>query len=41
MGREKSGISILSLQRMLAIKSHKTVWTMEDKIRKAMAERDA
>lgn len=41
MGRQKSGISMLSLQRMLEIKSYKTVWTMGHKIRKAMAERDA
>jgi len=41
MGRQKSGISMLSLQRMLEIKSYKTVWTMGHKIRKAMAGRDA
>jgi hypothetical protein len=41
MGRQKSGISMLSLQRMLEIKSYKTVWTMGHKIRKAMADRDA
>lgn len=41
MARPKSGISMLSLQRMLAIKSYKTVWTMGHKIRKAMADRDA
>jgi transposase-like protein len=41
MGRQKSGISMLSLQRMLEIKSYKTVWTMGHKIRQAMAERDA
>ena len=28
MGRQKSGISMLSLQRMLEIKSYKTVWTI-------------
>ena len=39
MGRQKSGISMLSLQRMLEIKSYKTVWTMGHKIRQAMAER--
>ena len=27
MGRQKSGISMLSLQRMLEIKTYKTVWT--------------
>jgi len=41
MGRQKSGISMLSLQRMLEIKGYRTVWTMGHKIRKAMAERDA
>ena len=41
IGRQKSGISMLSLQRLLEIKSYKTVWTMGHKIRKAMAERDA
>jgi hypothetical protein len=30
-----------SLQRMLEIKSYKTVWTMGHKIRKALADRDA
>ncbi len=32
---------MLSLQRMLEIKSYKTVWTMGHKIRKALADRDA
>jgi transposase-like protein len=41
MGRQKSGISMLSLQRMLDIQSYKTVWTMGHKIRKAMGDRDA
>jgi transposase-like protein len=41
IGRQKSGISMLSLQRMLEIRSYKTVWTMGHKIRKAMADRDA
>ena len=41
MGRQKSGISMLSLQRMLEIKSYKTVWTMGHKIRQALAARDA
>jgi len=41
MGRQKSGISMLSLQRMLEIKTYKTVWTMGHKIRQAMAERDS
>jgi len=35
MGRQKSGISMLSLQRMLEIKTYKTVWTMGHKIRQA------
>src|ERR1700690_2031036 len=33
MGRQKSGISMLSLQRMLEIKSYKTVWTMGHKVK--------
>jgi transposase-like protein len=41
MGRQKSGISMLSLQRMLDIPSYKTVWSMGHKIRKAMGDRDA
>ena len=41
MGRQKSGISMLSLQRMLEIKTYKTVWIMGHKIRKALADRDA
>lgn len=41
MGRQKSGISMLSVQRMLVIKSYKTVWLMGHKIRKAMAHRDS
>ncbi len=41
MGRQKSGISMKSLQRMLEIKSYKTVWTMGHKIRQALADRDA
>jgi transposase-like protein len=41
MGRQKSGISMCSLQRMLEIKSYKTVWVMGHKVRKAMADRDA
>ena len=40
-GRQKSGISMLSLQRMLEINSYKTVWTMGHKIRQALAARDA
>ena len=41
MGRQKSGIYMLSMQRMLEIKTYKTVWTMGHKIRKALADRDA
>jgi transposase-like protein len=41
VGRQKSGISMCSLQRMLEIKTYKTVWVMGHKIRKAMADRDA
>lgn len=41
MGRQKSGISMLSLQRMLEIKTYKTIWVMGHKIRKAMQDRDA
>ena len=40
IARPKSGISMLSLQRMLKIKNYKTVWMMGHKIRKAMADRD-
>jgi transposase-like protein len=41
MGRQKSGVSMLSLQRVLKIRTYKTVWTMGHKIRQAMADRDA
>jgi transposase-like protein len=41
MARHKSGVSMLSVQRYLNIKSYKTVWTMGHKIRKAMSDRDA
>lgn len=40
MTRQKSGVSMLSLQGMLGVKSYKTVWTMCHKIRKAMADQD-
>jgi len=40
MSRQKSGISMLSLQRMLEIKNYRTAWVMGHKIRKAMADRD-
>ena len=41
MEQQKSGVSMLSHQRMLEIGRYNTVWTMGHKIRKAMAERDA
>ena len=41
MGHQKSGISMMSLQSMLEIKTYKTVWLMGHKIRHAMAHRDA
>jgi hypothetical protein len=41
MGRQKSGASLLSVQRILEIRTYKTVWVMGHKIRKAMAKRDA
>lgn len=41
MTRQKSGVSMQSLQRMLGISSYQTVWTMGHKIRTAMADRDA
>lgn len=41
MVRQKSGVSMLNMQRLLDIKSYKTVWSMGHKIRKAMADRDS
>lgn len=41
MARQKSGVSMMSLQRMLDIRCYKTVWMMGHKIRKAMADRDS
>ena len=51
MGRQKSGICMLSAQRMLKIKNYKTVWGIGDRIRavygigdeirQAVAHRDA
>jgi hypothetical protein len=41
MGRQKSGISMLSMQRMLEIRNCKDVWTLGHKIRKALANRGA
>jgi hypothetical protein len=40
MARQRSDLSMLSCQRMLGIKTYKTVWTMGHKIRKAKADRD-
>jgi hypothetical protein len=41
MVRHKSGISMLSAQRMLKIRGYKTVWAIGRKIREATAHRDA
>lgn len=41
MTRQKSGVSMLSLQGMLGVKTYKTVWAMSHKIRKAMEDRDS
>jgi transposase-like protein len=41
IGHSKTGISILMLQKLLDIGSYKTAWTMSQKIRKAMADRDS
>ncbi len=41
MGRQKAGISMLSLKRMLNIGSYKTVLTMGNKIKRAMKDKDA
>lgn len=41
IGRQKSGVSMMSMQRMLEIKSYKTIWMMGHKIRHAMAHRDS
>jgi hypothetical protein len=41
MERQKSGISMLSMQRMLEIKTDKTVWTLGHKIRTALADLEA
>jgi transposase-like protein len=40
MVRQKSGVPMTVMQRLLEIKSYKTVWLMGHKIRKAMADRD-
>jgi transposase-like protein len=41
MSRQKSGVSALGLKKMLDIGSYATMWLMCNKIRKAMADRDA
>jgi transposase-like protein len=41
LGRQKSRVSMLSLQRVLRIRTYKTVWTMGHKIRQALAAGDA
>lgn len=40
MSRQKAGISMLGLQKMLNLSSYQTVWTMGQKIRQAMAVRN-
>jgi len=40
MSQNKHGVSMLEAQRMLGIRSYKTVWTMCHKIRTAMRHRD-
>ena len=39
--QSKHSYSVSGLQRLLKIKSYNTVWSMAQKIRKAMADRDA
>ena len=41
MARQKSGLSMLSCQRMLGIKTYKNYLDRGHKIRKAMADRDS
>lgn len=41
MATSKMGISILSLQKRIGIKSYQTAWHMSHKIRSAMGERDS
>jgi len=41
MSSFKSGVSIMGMQRLLDIKTYQTAWLMSQKIRKAMADRDA
>ena len=40
MSRQKAGVSMLALQKMLKMPSYQTVWTMGQKIRQAMASRN-
>jgi len=40
MSQNKHGVSMLEAQRMLGVRSYKTVWTMCHKIRTAMRHRD-
>jgi len=41
MSHNKTGVSILNLQKLLALKRYRTAWLMAQKIREAMAGRDA
>jgi transposase-like protein len=41
MGNQKSGVSMMSIQKMLSINKYQTVWTMGHKIRHAMSKRDS
>jgi transposase-like protein len=41
LGRQKSGVSMLSRQRVLRIRTYKTGWTMGHKIRQALAAPEA
>lgn len=41
LSRDKHGVSMKGLQRLLGIGSYQTVWTMAHKLRRAMAARDA
>jgi hypothetical protein len=41
LGRQKSGVSMLSLQWIFEIRTYETVWVMGHKIHQAMVERNA
>lgn len=41
LSQNKTGYSVLSLQKLLNIKHYRTAWLMAHKIRKALADRDA